>query len=716
MGSQGNRIDLHQTLHGYSDGHRLLAASSDFSSEVSRTLLNLSDISGPGMVPGFKNYISGYPIAGSDLYVVGKTWYAPEMDRPGCVWTHSLLIEVRHFRHIEDLSPLLRLFRRPTGQEVPEKYNKIITLPVTMSPGFPSSSLKLPDGHICQILEALYGEPSKPVYVPAESSDSYENLFMMIWTQQWSRLRSSFSFCTGSLANRNIDGQSFDLQVVPLSRFGQLASQVRQGTFLIKHRDVSPKMKQWVFRAFEDLAEHSDDGLRGFLWEFGEDMQCGRAAFRPLVQTEAMVRDAQIQAKSVSDITESIAELFPRPDDGVHLKRALLGLDDSSLRLDWKDSELILALSTTKRYNAFRKTDLDISARAKIILEKDYEQLEQMVLQLLDIELNPIGVEFLGGVYQLLSAERASNLIKKNPRILESLFRLNPELATKPGIWRTLPNLRTQLFNAVVDSIESDDTLKRVIAAILTSGSDLLAGSVLQAFQERAVFWILEWFDGQKQAKGLTERWQEALSFLPSAMIGWLNQSPRPDVHTLALAASLLDPDSPIVVSGGSRAWLDLAARGANELDRRSWARSAAFLLSLGLNNPDAEAPQLVVSAFETIHEVLAKGELDHEVWLRIARHLPELPLWQHWDKCERLRQALLLSFVQHGWPHAFFFQAVKRKDILKKILASSLTNPQATKLLEELASHVADDAMGATEEQRDLLKEWRSEKSDEWL
>jgi hypothetical protein len=41
-------LKVHQTLHGYSDGHRQLASSVTLKPRDIKTMLVLSDISGPG--------------------------------------------------------------------------------------------------------------------------------------------------------------------------------------------------------------------------------------------------------------------------------------------------------------------------------------------------------------------------------------------------------------------------------------------------------------------------------------------------------------------------------------------------------------------------------------------------------------------------------------------------------------------------------------------
>src|SRR5450631_120749 len=108
---ENNTID--QTLHGYEKGHRLLASSLPLSPEDDRALLTMSDLSGSRVADGFLEYITGYMLPSRGYYAIAKTWYATEMKRPGCVWTHTLLIPKLSIRGIRNAEPLLSLFVRP---------------------------------------------------------------------------------------------------------------------------------------------------------------------------------------------------------------------------------------------------------------------------------------------------------------------------------------------------------------------------------------------------------------------------------------------------------------------------------------------------------------------------------------------------------------------------------------------------------------------------
>lgn len=51
---------VEQTLHGYSNGHRLLQASVELSVQDSKKMMILSDLSGNEFVKGFERYFTGY--------------------------------------------------------------------------------------------------------------------------------------------------------------------------------------------------------------------------------------------------------------------------------------------------------------------------------------------------------------------------------------------------------------------------------------------------------------------------------------------------------------------------------------------------------------------------------------------------------------------------------------------------------------------------------
>jgi hypothetical protein len=50
---------------------------------------------------------------------------------------------------------------------------------------------------------------------------------------------------------------------------------------------------------------------------------------------------------------------------------------------------------------------------------------------------------------------------------------------------------------------------------------------------------------------------------------------------------------------------------------------------------------------------------------------VPELSWRKNWDKCERMRRALLMAFMQNSWPAWEIKQRIKDSEILHRTLKS---------------------------------------------
>ncbi len=251
---------IHQAIHGYRDGHRLLSSSTPLSSDATRAILVLSDMSGPSMQSGFDEYLTGYPLPGSEFFVLAKTWYAPEMQRPGCVWTHSLLIPRAQVPHVMTAC-LLEVFRRPRLDGVEKAAAAQIVL--GDEAGDVSSGDWFDERRVAAALVgAVLGQP-RPVIVPVESAAQLEGVVLRLWEQLWPAERARFSFCTGALMPRSNAGALLDLQAVPRAI---PPSQFRKsgGGALVLDLQAPSKLEAWVDLVL-DGATRGDSTFRAWL-------------------------------------------------------------------------------------------------------------------------------------------------------------------------------------------------------------------------------------------------------------------------------------------------------------------------------------------------------------------------------------------------------------------------------------------------------------------
>lgn len=88
-----SKSSIHHLLHGYRNGHQLLAGSMRLSAEAADLAARLSDLSGalaPGASP--PPYLTVYPLPGGGHHAVARTWLDESAPRAACVLTHTLLI------------------------------------------------------------------------------------------------------------------------------------------------------------------------------------------------------------------------------------------------------------------------------------------------------------------------------------------------------------------------------------------------------------------------------------------------------------------------------------------------------------------------------------------------------------------------------------------------------------------------------------------------
>lgn len=213
-------ITIRQALHGYSEGHRQLACSTALSPKDARLVLVMSDVSGSGVVGEGAAYLTGYPLQESGFYAIAKTWPAPEMPRPGCVWTHTLLIEFAELATLDFPSSLRDLFRSPSAETVGSFGVPLNVVPSVMRD---QSLSPIESTWFWRMASALYDQPQDKVWARRAPDADLDRAVLRLWDQQWPRLRRSFKFCcTLTTTDRSQDGLPFDLQLCPDTAFSRL--------------------------------------------------------------------------------------------------------------------------------------------------------------------------------------------------------------------------------------------------------------------------------------------------------------------------------------------------------------------------------------------------------------------------------------------------------------------------------------------------------------
>ncbi len=199
---------VERQIHGYQQGHQLLAASVQLRKEDQSTIDRLSDVAGP-LRPRerFLPYLTAYPLPSGEHYVLAQTWQDLTVARAGCVRTLSIIISADDWAAAESLSPFLDLL----GSDQPPKDADATRAVVSQAAA--AALPPLPNSWGSELLEALFLEDPRPVV--AFDVSCADLVTVRLLTALWPSMRRRFALSTFALSPRKVGGRDFDLVFAP---------------------------------------------------------------------------------------------------------------------------------------------------------------------------------------------------------------------------------------------------------------------------------------------------------------------------------------------------------------------------------------------------------------------------------------------------------------------------------------------------------------------
>lgn len=455
---QAASISAEQILYGYRDGHGRLAGSMTLDKAAESTILVLSDLSGASLARGFEEYITAYPIPESSYYAVAKTWYAPEMPRPGCVWTHALLINRQDLGNLSSTEALLSAFRRPASDAGFDSYEASISLVSPRHQDTSEGNWAIAQG--AALLNAVYGGGSSGTLLLSETARHYEQLVLRLWLQQWPSLRQNFAFCTGAIENRDMPELTFDLQVVPLRAARNLEREGRQ-VLDLGHESIDLPNDNWLSMAAEDLHCDEPTAFRRFLWAFADPLSSRR--FLPLladIYGEVAVVPSEWKAKTA---VETICATFPSPGIEPELKSAMFSeVYTPAQKLFWREDQILKCLLKGAGHTCFEWSTLSIETRAAKLWENAPTIARQLALEVAGSPLTEAGGQFLKGLALGVAEEELVVRFGTDIGLFAAVLHEVPHLLGRPQLWEAVLTADPQTVGVLGDfspALESFDEI-----------------------------------------------------------------------------------------------------------------------------------------------------------------------------------------------------------------------------------------------------------------
>lgn len=611
---------IHQALHGYADGHRQIALSTSLKPRDQKTLLALSDISGPGAQLEEEGYLTGYPLADSGFYALARTWPAPEMPRPGCVWTHTLLIDFNDLAAMDSAASLLTLFERPYGAGGFQEYTKPKVLKTVVDCGLPP----LNQTWVRSVMAALYGKPRNRIVVTRLSPD-VDEATLAIWLQQWPRLRRSFRFCTFAAGDRSVEGADFDLQVIS----GSDRSVRSRFQNVVEAESVRSVAELWLEDAIHDLTPPDCHGLRSFFRTLGSDVQTGREAFRPLCLLHRalgnILEDPKAIHEAVEILRDEIGAKQARTARSIVAKAAL----DVADTLDAMSFEFLWANLGLLNPAALRDS---ASRLCRAILHHDPRKMVEI---LGDDDIKGLVID---RILEELTLEELINCLKAVPELTAEALAGRAEIVGDPRFWAEVEGL-----DLALQTTRNQGLQDAAIAAMVQCKRGDLAKAALRAFGGKVTLVALNSLPDAK-ADTLTV-WVEEVAKDTQAVASFLADQfsvRRCILHALAQA---LPPDA-VPNDDGVDPWLSAWSNSTGTIEDTATTYVMAYLLSRALGLRSRSQAELAQLAFESTHDAAATERLPDEGWLILESRLPWSIFWLTWDRCQRIRAAIVDLFV----------------------------------------------------------------------
>jgi hypothetical protein len=299
---------IDHALFGYAEGHRQLASTVRLPSQDMYHLGAASDLASDVRLDPTKSYVTGLPLVESRRFALIRTWAAPEMPRPGCVWSHVLLLDDAILSAQADMSLFFSFFQDP--RQVNRNFYSQSLVPDWDVPVSTPSRLPRKDV-ISEIIGPYYSQ--LPTFLSSGAgADAIETAIAAVWSQQWPRLRMEFSFRTAQVGARRRRSARYDVQVALSDTIDEIVA------------------SDWVDAATADAGGGEVTPLRRFLWRYGRDVTDPRSRFRLLVET--YLASVETQPLPMAAAVKVFDELVEEADGSI-LKHDILGIDTTTLSI-----------------------------------------------------------------------------------------------------------------------------------------------------------------------------------------------------------------------------------------------------------------------------------------------------------------------------------------------------------------------------------------------
>lgn len=626
---------IEQTLYGYNKGHGLLASSFPVRPNNDSSLMSvLSDWTGFRNELGEDSYMTFYPLSNGEKYAFAKTWYADEMERPGCVWTHTLIVDLKDMDRNFDFRVLNDYFRRPQKDEYDFYQHKIEI--DNFETRYSNVVFSMFDDTSLLVLYLLLLGNNKNLFIYMDKDQrAYVALCFYLLQYLPLDILKWVSMSTGSISRRKLGSEDFSIQ------FTDNITNISLSTAPWNGKIAKENFTNGLLYIFEQ-SKKENDTFPSLIRLFREDIKDEKEklfAFAMLMKELDTALNEKVGGKEYANVLSLLEEYFPKQNEGIRLKSNFLSEKISSLY--GTEEDYLFQIASLKNDSFLYPEETQFESRLMELDKDDHASYIDLITKIAALaHPNDTACKALLYAINNMEEQELLNLIDKEWEKLLPFLSSNDRFF-ESGMWLKFSNDK---FNTIFllfsqklfdKFIYWDGLLNKAIDA-----ETLVSEDVSKKIIEKAKDAVSIIFEAANSGSHhfVSPSLLQACLLKKQDIFIWMNSQETINERVERFLLYKIEPNDYDLKSNSSSVWKAFL----NQDNENKNIDFYIYLYILAHNWHDVIAIEMLKHSFYHIYIALSKNQLDEKYWNRISCFTSISYFIDKWDKCKILSRGLV--------------------------------------------------------------------------
>ena len=626
---------IEQTLYGYNKGHGLLASSFPVRPNNDSSLMSvLSDWTSFRNELGEDSYMTFYPLSNGEKYAFAKTWYADEMERPGCVWTHTLIVDLKDMDRNFDFRVLNDYFRRPQKDEYDFYQHKIEI--DNFETRYSNVVFSMFDDTSLLVLYLLLLGNNKNLFIYMDKDQrAYVALCFYLLQYLPLDILKWVSMSTGSISRRKLGSEDFSIQFTDNITNISLSNAPWNGKI------AKENFTNGLLYIFEQ-SKKENDTFPSLIRLFREDIKDEKEklfAFAMLMKELDTALNEKVGGKEYANVLSLLEEYFPKQNEGIRLKSNFLSEKISSLY--GTEEDYLFQIASLKNDSFLYPEETQFESRLMELDKDDHASYIDLITKIAALaHPNDTACKALLYAINNMEEQELLNLIDKEWEKLLPFLSSNDRFF-ESGMWLKFSNDK---FNTIFllfsqklfdKFIYWDGLLNKAIDA-----ETLVSEDVSKKIIEKAKDAVSIIFEAANSGSHhfVSPSLLQACLLKKQDIFIWMNSQETINERVERFLLYKIEPNDYDLKSNSSSVWKAFL----NQDNENKNIDFYIYLYILAHNWHDVIAIEMLKHSFYHIYIALSKNQLDEKYWNRISCFTSISYFIDKWDKCKILSRGLV--------------------------------------------------------------------------